>query len=189
LEFEEPKPFLIQLRQLARSGALANAPPKIRDLRTNKLKEWREAREAALFCYGMGERIGQTVYFAKSESQDYDFVASWVVGNNQHLAPVQIKEVVPTTLNPQASLESTMRTLTKYADSEDLTVAIHLNQNTRIERDNLRIPPLKLAALWIFATLKPDQSTWGLWGNFLEPDPEMSQFEYPELQPRIAERG
>lgn len=180
LQFKEPKPFLIKLRQIERSGILADAPPKVRDLRTNKLKEWREAREAALFCYGMGERIGQPVYFAKSESQDYDFVATWIVGSNQHLAPVQLKEVVPTKLNPKASLESTIRTLSKYTDSEGLTVAIHLNQDTRIERENLRIPPLKLAALWIFATLKPDQSTWGLWGNFLEPDPGMSQFNYPE---------
>ena len=180
LEFREPKPFLIKLRQLERSGILVDTPPKIRDLRTNKLKEWREARAAALFCYGMGERIGQTVYFAKGESQDYDFVATWIVGNEQHLAPVQLKEVVPTKLNPKASLESTIGTLSKYADSENLTVAIHLNQDIRIAREDLRIPPLKLAALWIIATLNPNQSKWGLWGNFLEPEPALSQFNYPE---------
>jgi len=128
----------------------------------------------------MGQFIGQTVYFAKSESQDYDFVARWFVESDQYFAPVQLKEVVPAKLNPEASLESTMRTLSKYVDSENLTVAIHLNQDTHFDPVNLQASSLKLAELWIFATLNPSQSTWGLWGNFLGPDPGLSQFNYPE---------
>ena len=180
LQFKDPKQFLVKLRQLERSGVLTNSPSNIRSLRTNKLKEWREAREAALFCYGMGERIGQPVYFAKSESQDYDFVAKWIVGNNQYFAPVQLKEVVPEKLNPKASLESIIEGLSKYVDSNNLTVAIYLNKQIRFKPEELREPNLKLAALWIFGSLKPDQSTWRLWGNFLEPDPGISEFEYPE---------
>ena len=76
------------------------------NLRTNQFKQAREHRQAALFCEGMGARIGHTVYFAAHEDQDYDFVASWVVGDQQHLAPVQLKEVVPTNLNERAELSS-----------------------------------------------------------------------------------
>ena len=126
----------------------------------------------------MGQRIGQTVYFAKGESQDYDFVASWVVGREQHLAPVQLKEVVPLDLNPAATLQKTVSALAKYVDSEQLTVAVHLNQQARFEPSQLFIPPLHIAALWVFAAISPDQSAWGLWGNFLE-QPACSHFAYP----------
>jgi hypothetical protein len=178
LDFRDPAPFLVNLRQLELEMADSNTPERIKNLRTNSLKEWRELREAALFCYGMSQRIGQTVYVGRGESQDYDFVASWVANDEQHLAPVQLKEVVPIGLNPKASLQATIDALTKYVDSEDLTVAIHLNQQTRFEPSELSIPPLRIAALWVFASIAPDQSLWGLWGNFLE-TPEGSHYEYP----------
>ena len=178
LEFKNPSLFLANIRGIERELATSDSPKKIKNLRTNSLKEWRELRDAALFCHGMGQRIGQTVYFAKGESQDYDFVASWVVGEEQHLAPVQLKEVVPPELNPEATLQKTVNALAKYVDSEQLTVAIRLNQQTRFEPAQLSIPPLNIAALWVFAAISPDQSAWGLWGNFLE-QLECSHFAYP----------
>lgn len=115
---------------------------------------------------------------SRVESQDYDFVACWVVDDTQHFAPVQLKEVVPASVNPTASLEATVKSLAKYVDSEDLTVAIHLNQNHHFEPRNVVVPPLHIAALWIFATIAADQSEWGLWGNFLE-QLEGTRFAYP----------
>ncbi len=168
----------MELRRLEPQFAASSLPQRVKHLRTNALKEWREAREAALFCYGMGQRIGQTVFLARSESQDYDFIACWVVDDTQHFAPVQLKEVVPTNLNPAASLEAILKALEKYVDSEDLTVAIHLNQNKRFELATVVVPPLRIAALWVFAAISENQSEWGLWGNFLE-QPERTRFEYP----------
>lgn len=178
VEFRDPKPFLINLRNLEPQIADANLEPRVKQLRTNVLKEWRETREAALFCYGMGQRIGQPVYLARGESQDYDFIASWVVGEEQHLAPVQLKEVVPENLNPAASLQKTINSLTKYVDANDLTVAIHLNRMGHFDPNSVVVPPLRIAALWIFASIAPDGNEWGLWGNFLE-QPDGSRFEYP----------
>jgi hypothetical protein len=178
LEFRDPEPFLVRLRQLEYELAASATTEKIRNLRTNKLKEWKELREAALFCYGMGKRIGQTVYVGRGESQDYDFVASWTTEGVQYLAPVQLKEVVPINLNPDASLQAIVDSLAKYADSEDLTIAIHLNQQMHFEPSELLIPPLRIAALWVFGSISPDQSSWGLWGNFLEA-PEGMHYEYP----------
>jgi hypothetical protein len=115
---------------------------------------------------------------SRGESQDFDFVASWSVDNTQHFAPVQLKEVVPEPLNPNATVEQIVESLAKYVDSEDLTVAIHLNRQAHFDPTVLSVPPLKIAALWVFASISPDQSQWGLWGNFLE-QPEGSRFAYP----------
>jgi len=178
LKYQDPRPFLIRLRQIEPTIASSNLPSKAKSLRTNSLKWSRELRQAALFCYGMSQRIGQPVLLAPSESQDFDFVASWVVGDSQHLAPVQLKEVVPHDLNQTASIQEVVDGLTKYVDSEDLTVAIHLNQNSTFQPTKLVIPSLRIAALWVFAAITADQTKWALWGNFLE-SPEGTQFEYP----------
>ena len=177
-EFHDPAPFLRELRALEPKIASSSLNARAKHLRTNNLKGWREAREAALFCYGMAQRIGQPIYLSRDESQDYDFVATWVVGDEQHFTPVQLKEVVPESLNPNSNLEIVIESLTKYVDSKDLTVAIHLNRQVHFEPKKLVIPNLRIAALWVFASISPDQSEWGLWGNFLE-QPEGTRFTYP----------
>lgn len=177
-KFRDPAHFLIELRALELEVASSSLDARTKQLRTNGLKEWREAREAALFCHGMAQRIGQPIYMSRSESQDHDFVASWGVSNEQYFTPVQLKEVVPESLNPNSSLEKVIQSLTKYVDSEDLTVAIHLNRQAHFDPKNLTIPQLRIAALWVFGSISPDQSKWGLWGNFLE-QPEGTLFTYP----------
>lgn len=178
LDFRDPEPFLVDLRQLGRKVAASDLPQQVKDLRTNLLKTWREAREAAIFCHGMSAVTGYKVFFARNESQDYDFIASWKADNIQHYSPVQLKKVVPTNLNPAASLQSTINSLTKYADSKDLTVAVYLNQEGPFDPKDVTVPSLKIAALWIFASISEDQSEWGLWGNFLE-KPNSFRFRYP----------
>jgi len=178
LEYRDPRPFLVRLRELEPQVAVSNLPKKVKNLRTNSLKKWRVRREGALFCYGMSQRIGQTVFFSPSEAQDHDFVASWVVNDTQHLAPVQLKEAVPYDVNSSASVQKIVDALTKYTDSLDLTVAIHLNQGIHFDPSTLVIPPLKIAALWVFGAISADQTQWGLWGNFLE-SPLGTRFEYP----------
>ena len=178
LNYHDPEPFLVRLRAIEVEVSRSDLPYKVRSLRTNELKAMRELREAAIFCYGIGKRIGQTVYLAADESQDYDFIASWVVGDIKHFAPVQLKEIVPTTLNPNASLAGVVAGLAKYSDSKDLSVVIHLNQETCFDPATLVVPSLNIAALWVFAAITPDQTSWGIWGNFLE-EPEGTRFEYP----------
>jgi len=178
LEYRDPKPFLVRLRELEPRVVTSKLPKKVKNLRTNPLRWSRELREGALFCFGMSQRIGQTVFLSPSEAQDHDFVASWVVGNTQHLAPVQLKEVVPHDLNLTASVQGIINALAKYTDSADLTVAIHLNQRAHFDPSKLVVPSLKIAALWVFGAISVDQTQWGLWGNFLE-TPVGTRFEYP----------
>ncbi len=158
--------------------AASELTQKAKQLRTHSLDEWRETREAALFCYGMGQRTDQPVFLSRVESQDYDFVATWSVDETQHFTPVQLKEVVPSELNPTASIESVVRSLAKYVDSQDLTVAIHLNQRVYFDPQTLIVPPLPITGLWIFGSISIDQSEWGLWRDFLG-QPEGSRFVYP----------
>lgn len=82
LEYRDPRPFLVRLWQLEPRVAASSMPKKVKNLRTNSLKWERELREGALFCYGMSQRIGQTVFLSPHESQDYDFVTSWAVGDS-----------------------------------------------------------------------------------------------------------
>jgi hypothetical protein len=91
---------------------------------------------------------------------------------------VQLKEVVPHDVNVAASVQERVNALSKYVDSEDLTVAIYLNQRVHFDPAKLVIPPLKIAALWVFGAISPDKEQWALWGNFLETR-QGTRFEYP----------
>lgn len=179
LQFRDPHSFLVNLRKFEVEVALSDTPSRIKSLRTNGLKEAREQREAALFCLGMSQWMGQPVYFASHEDQDFDFVASWFIGDSQHFAPVQLKEVVPTALNANATLESVIQKLDKYSDSSDLTVAIHLNQLGRFEPEALRLHQLNVGSVFVFAAVTADQSLWSLWGDFTKNHPYGVQFTYP----------
>ena len=180
LAFVDPTSHLIKLRRIEVEIAVSDLQPKVKALRTNSLKAAREQREAALFCHGMEEHLGHKVYFAAQEDQDYDFIASWIVGEKRHYAPVQLKEVVPAEINPQASIEAIVPGLSKYTDSDGLTVAIHLNQQGRFEPALLQLPELRIGALWVFAAAAPDQSRWNLRGNFTESCLYRTEFSYPD---------
>lgn len=167
LEYGDPRGILVKLRELEPKIASSDLDIKVRTLRTNQLKPLRELREGALFAYFMSERIGAHVRIAHGESQDYDFVATWESGGFRRYAPVQIKEVVPPFLNPNAQLSAVIESLKKYTDSADLTVAIHLNTNTQFDPHDLDIPKLSIAALWVFGAIAPRAARWGLWGDLL----------------------
>jgi hypothetical protein len=179
LDYENPSDCLVRLRSLEIEVALSDLPYKVKSLRINSLKEARELRSAALFCYGLGQRLGHTVFFARGESQDYDFIASWVIGTKQHILPVQLKELVPHELNSDSNLPTLIQSLKKYTDSTDLTVVIHLNRQTRFESADIQCTSLNIGGLWVFGAATLDQSEWNLWGNFIE-EPFVSRFSYPK---------
>lgn len=178
LTYCDPRSYLVRLRELEIEIAQSDLPERVKHLRTNELKTMRETREAAIFCHGMGQRIGQTVYFSSNESQDYDFIASWSFNGNRHFVPVQLKEVVPVNVNASATFSDVVASLGKYVDSKNLIVAVHLNQQIHFDPSSFVVPQLRIAALWVFASIAPDQSVWGLWGNLIEEQTGTS-FDYP----------
>jgi hypothetical protein len=157
--------------------ALRDLDPK-KAFRTSEFKRDREIRGACIFCYGMSRRIGQQVWVYPIEESDFDFVAAWEVGDRRHFAPTQLKEVVPKHRNPNTSLQSVIDTLVDYRASEQLTVALHLNRQGRFDPNEITMPALKLAALWVFSAVSEDQIRGYLVGNMLE-EPTCTLFDYP----------
>lgn len=178
LEYGDPKGFLLKLGELEPKIASSGLDRRVRTLRTNDLKPWRELREAALFAHFMSERIGTPIRIAKDEKQDYDTVVTWQSGDNRLFSPVQIKEIVPEYVNPDADLESVIASLSKYVSSPDLTVAIHLNKRYEIDLLKIEVPKLPIASLWMFAAISPSGRRWGLWGDFLT-EPTGTEHDYP----------
>ena len=143
-EFRDPERFLVTLAKLEPRLAASNLDSKVKQLRTNNLKQWHEARQAAIFCYGMAQKMERPIYLCREAAQDYDFVASYVEDETQYFVPVQLKEVVPDSLNATSSVQEIIRSLTKYVDSKDLTVAIYLNRQVHFDPKTLIVPPLRI---------------------------------------------
>lgn len=177
LEYRDPRPFLVHLRQFELELSASATPERVRNLRTNQLKPARELREAAIFCYLAGQRMGTTVRLAPEEKQDYDFVAAWSAHDQACFAPVQLKELPPEATAPAATLQDIISGLRQYSSSE-LVVAIHLNRAISFDPYALAIPSLQIAELWAFGATSPDQNAWALWGDILR-SPTVSYHAYP----------
>jgi hypothetical protein len=188
LKFGDPRGFLRSLREVELPIAVSSTPEKIKTLRTQKLKPEREMRDAAIFCVGMSERIGIEVLFAPVEDQDFDFVATWCDGEGTRAyCPVQLKEVAPQHLNAVATIQAVVDSLARYADSVDVSVAIKINRMGRFDPSELKVPAnLRIGGLWIFAGLSPQQSEFGLWGDFLNRTdaPRGTRFRIDECAPQ-----
>jgi len=177
LAYRDPEVALRELRAVELVVATSDISPHVKHLRTNALKGPREYRQAALFCYGMSKRIGLSVRFCPIEASDYDFIATWGSDQGQHFAPVQLKELVPESLNGLATLQGLVDGLVKYS-SASLTVAVFLNRRGRLPPSELTIPSLQISALWFVFAAAEDQAEWGLYGNVLE-DASATAFTYP----------
>src|SRR3546814_1228758 len=105
--FYDPRGLLIELDKLSDEVAAASLPYNLASLRTNELKPYREGRQCALFCYGVGQRFGLDVRFAFSEEQDVDFVARFERNGYVHFVPLQLKELVPERVRDSADRKST----------------------------------------------------------------------------------
>ena len=178
-EYRDTTGFLERLRDVEIAMSSRQVDPLIQRLRTRNLREWREARLAALFCHGYGLRMGHKTYLSKGEFEDADCVARWTVGDETHFAPIQVKEVAPDDLNPRANIGDVLKSLSRYSGVEDLTVLVHLNRREHFNLSEVEIPTgLKIASLWVLACTEPNQSTWAIWGDLLD-RPTRSDFAYP----------
>jgi hypothetical protein len=113
-----------------------------------------------LFCHGMGEVTGRKFGVAHSEAEDYDAVATWFKDGTLSFAPIQLKEVPPADLSPTETVQEIIGRPSKYTGSPDLTVAIHIGRAMTSTPSELLIPPLGVAALWMFGAVSPDRFRW-----------------------------
>lgn len=179
LPFYDPKGLLIELGKLSEEVAAADLPYNLASLRTNGLKPYREGRQCALFCYGVGQRFGLDVRFAFAEEQDIDFVARFERDECVHFVPLQMKELVPERVSDSASPQQEINKLAKYADSSDLVVAFHLNRGVLVVPEQLDFSQARVSQLW-FVGYSGQDSEWRLLGNMLSESAGASVFRYPE---------
>ena len=179
LRYLDPEKILRGLREIASSHPLHQLPIEVAQLRTRELRPYGEGRQAALLCYGLSQMLGGPVSFAQHATSDYDVVARFLLDDAVHYVPVQLKELVSAALNPRASLQAELDKISKYVDSKDLVVAVHLNTARRLVFSDLKFPYGIVRELWFFGALSPDQSRWVILGNMLGPSPQVLEFSYP----------
>jgi hypothetical protein len=180
MEWHEPREVLVKLRAIE-----MNLPDgldeRVRRLRTNRLKEWREARTAALFSYGMSSAVLQLpVLFSKSEAKDFDFVIRWRAEDKDFFYPVQLKELPPDDISSSVTLDDIHDKLEKYSGATDLSVAIHINRRMRFDfQPWAREGRPRINELWYLGCESADQSKWFLFGSVLKQNPKKYEFTYP----------
>ena len=179
LDYHDPEPVLRKLREVELEVIDADLAPKLRHLRTNKLKSLRESRAAALFTLGMAEVLGTKVLVAPGEAADYDFVTAWGDGDTLQFCPVQLKEWVPEELNQEVALQHLFAGIARsYPTSSETVVAIHVNRVGVLDIPSLVLPELPVAGLWLFGAVREDQSEWCIVGDLLG-EPRQYSFRYP----------
>jgi len=178
LKYYDPSIVLTDLRRLDHLAAESSLPKNVKTLRRNDLKKYREGRDAALFCLGMTKVQGTTVFFARFEAQDYDFVTLWQNGDEAIYTPVQLKEVVPESLNPNSNVNDTLAKLTKYSGSDRTVVALRVNRKIHLDFSSIQFPNIRLGGIWLYGAAAPDQQKWFIYGDLLK-EPDLCEFEYP----------
>ncbi|MFH2075303.1 MAG: hypothetical protein ABIJ57_08155 [Pseudomonadota bacterium] len=170
--------MLADLRRLDHLAAESSLSKNVKTLRRNDLKKYREGRDAALFCLGMTKVLGTTVFFACLEAQDYDFVTQWKNGDEAIYTPVQLKEVVSESLNPNSDVNDTLAKLTKYSGSDRTVVALRVNREIHLELNSIQFPKMRLGGIWLYGAAGPDQQKWSIYGDLLN-EPQLWEYEYP----------
>lgn len=176
--FLNPELFLVKFRELYDSLPMTRMPRDLASLRAREVRHMGEARRCALFCYGVGQLLGVKILFADYESSDYDYVAAYERDGAVVYVPVQMKEFVPVSVNPNADLQREINKLRKYCNSPDLVVAIHLNRTGFVRLSELDLSGLPIKELWFFGA-KDAQDDWMVLGNLLKSDARWHDFRYP----------
>lgn len=176
--------LLQRLREIEYEVMQVIPPSRERRLQTRDTMPLRELREAALLCHGLATRFGETIGVTHWEEHDHDAVALIQKPGESCFYPLQMKQLPPDDLNPQASLQDIIDSLpAKYPRSPQLTVGISLNRNQHIDFHALSIPRMNIGGLFFFGASSPDQSEWILWGDVLSPGPFATFFTYPDVAP------
>ena len=180
----DPTEFLRQLRELEYSIALSDLGPRVKSLRTHKLRDTLERRQAALFGVGLKTYLeNESVQFCHFENSDYDVVYRRIHDDAVQYTPVQLKEIVPEHLNANSTLDEGLERLKKYTTSEDLNFAIHFNQQGAFDIREVTIPEsLNFAGLFLYGGCSMNQKEWFVSGNLMREERVLYKFEHPEPQ-------
>ena len=167
LRYRDPAIVLTELRAIEIETAELPMDERVRRLRTPGLKTYREAREAALFTYGLTQGKGTPMFYSPFEHGDYDFVVTGVAEEAQHFCPVQLKELVPAHLNPLASLADLLARLPVNRPPSRTVLAVKWNRRETEDLRTLALPALPYQQVWFFWAASEVGEKWGLYGDAL----------------------
>jgi len=173
LDWRDPRTDLVNLGRRAAEFERRGISVTHDDLRQRELKPHLERKQAALFAYFVSHAILKLpMAYAMIEDEDYDCVLWWKEGGKKvgksHYGRVQLKEIVPPHINPNATIESELAKLGKYPTSNQTLVAVHVNQEGPLVWSAIARPATSVAEIWLYAALAPDQSRWFLYGDLLD---------------------
>lgn len=172
LDWRDPRADLVNLGLAAGQFERRGISVTHDDLRRRELKAHLERKQAALFAYSVSHAILKVpIAYAMMEDEDYDCVLWWKEGGKKngksHYARVQLKEIVPPHINPNATIQAELAKLGKYPTSKQTIVAVHVNQEGLLTWSAIAKPSTSVAEIWLYASLAPDQSRWFLYGDLL----------------------
>lgn len=168
LEWRDPCADLVNLGRSAAEFEQRGIVVTHDDLRQRELKAYLERKQGALFAHFVSYAILKApIAYAIVEDEDYDCVLSWKLEGKSHYARLQLKEIVPPHINPNATIGSELAKLGKYPTSDQTIVAVHVNQEGPLVWSAIAKPSTSVAEIWLYASLAPDQSRWFLYGDLL----------------------
>ena len=177
-DYKCPRAWLQSLREIEALVSQSHLPYNVRSLRTHRLRRWNESRQAALFAYGISQRMPEfQLDFASVEHADYDAVLRARRRNEEFFTPIQLKEYVPEKLNPYATLRSLLEGLCRYSSSSDMVVVVYLNRTFRLPLNPIYCPHLKLGGVYLIGGVTGQR--WILVGDLLEEFAGISYFDHP----------
>lgn len=178
LKWRDPRADLLAIGLVEAEQGHRGTPILHDDLRCRELREFLYLKQAALFSHCISTAIIKApVAYAMHEAEDYDCLVRW---RGQHFphARVQLKEVVPH-LNPKASIEVELSKLSKYANSSQTIVAMHVNQTGPLVYSDIKAPATGMAEIWLYSSISADQGLWFLYGDLRSARREGYEIPWP----------
>jgi hypothetical protein len=179
LKFINPTRLLLGLDELFDATGIKKYKNPAGLLLHRDVREIAEDRRCAIFCHGAGQALNAKILFAPFESSDYDYVGAYSIGSSFHMFPIQLKQVAPSRLNARGSVRAEIAKLKKYVDSQDLVVAMHINQKVHLTPADTDVSGLRIKELWLFGQMSEDARQWLLLGNLMGSSPVAYQFQLP----------
>jgi len=169
LDWRDPRADLVNLGRLHAELLRDGISVTHDDLRRHELKQHLERKQGALFAHFVGQTfLKAPIAYAMVEDEDYDSVLWFTVNGQNRYSRVQLKEVVPPTINSNATIESELAKLSKYPTSGQTLVAVHVNREGWLDFSSIKKPETSVAEIWLYSTLAQDQSLWLLYGSLLD---------------------
>lgn len=171
----------------AQMGPMGPGAVARRMWRTRPQRRFLTLRQAAIFCYGRKcTQPDDRWAFAQWPDEDspIDVVCRRTTpAGAEHFEFVQLKEVVPEELNPDATLQDVLDGVAaRYRRADGITVAVNLNQSVTTDLTALRIPALPGATLWLYG-LAGEPNLCFLVGDLLSPPAVHYGFPFPRAEP------